>query len=137
MGVRMIPFFKSKKGWQMAGQGLDSSGGGGGTHLPDFSTEEFDTGRKWTDGKEIYGKVVVLNSSTQSYTLSTGQTLVDWNALINVSAGADSYKVKNYADGDGYIASVNFDSGLNRISVNIAKWTYGGATITVYYTKSN
>ena len=32
MGMRFLPFSKAKKGWQFAGQGADTGGGGGGTY---------------------------------------------------------------------------------------------------------
>lgn len=37
MGIRQLPFFKPKKGWQMAGNGLDA--GGGGYVLPTASAD--------------------------------------------------------------------------------------------------
>lgn len=38
MGLRSLPFFKAKKGWQFAGGGLSADGGGGGS-LPIATTE--------------------------------------------------------------------------------------------------
>ena len=91
MGLRSLPFFKSKKGWQFAGGGLESEGGGslpiasadvlGGVKIgfgltitaegvlssgATFSTTEFDTGLKTHDNKTIYGRQISKNSQIYS-----------------------------------------------------------------------
>lgn len=43
MGLRSLPFFKAKKGWQFAGGGLSADGGGGGGSLPIATTETLGT----------------------------------------------------------------------------------------------
>lgn len=40
------------------------SGGGGGGGLPDYSTTEQNTGRKWIDGSDIYVKTVTFSNTT-------------------------------------------------------------------------
>lgn len=42
-----------------------NAGGGGGTPYtpPAYSTEEVNTGRKWIDGKDIYEKVITLETA--------------------------------------------------------------------------
>ena len=76
--MRLLPFMKAKKGFQFAGGGFESSGGGGsGGGLPDFSTDEFDTGSKWIDGKSIFGKVVTLTRT------SSTTAMYEHNAKVN------------------------------------------------------
>jgi len=91
MGLRSLPFFKAKKGWQFAGGGLTSDSGGGGGSLPiattetlgavrvgnglevdntgtlsticHYQTKEFATGKKWIDNKDVFGLVLQLDTS--------------------------------------------------------------------------
>lgn len=71
--MRMLPFFKPKKGFMIAGGGFETStgggGGGGGFSPPQFSTTETDTGYKWIDGKTIYSRVITdtFNSGGGAY----------------------------------------------------------------------
>lgn len=59
MGLRSLPFFKAKRGWQIAGGGLTSDGGGGGGSLPVATAETL-------GGVRIGSGVIVANDGTIS-----------------------------------------------------------------------
>ena len=68
MGLRSLPFFKAKKGWQFAGGGGGLSadgggGGGGGGEIVHYSTEPRVVG-KWYDGRVCYEVTIVTTSKT-------------------------------------------------------------------------
>ena len=74
--MRIMPFMNRKNGVQFAGVGLDTGGGGGGGGGSNitFSTDEFETGMTWIDGKAIYGKVVngFLQGDNSQYGVLSG-----------------------------------------------------------------
>lgn len=109
---------------------LEEGGGGGG--LPDYSTDEQDTGQKWIDGSKIYRKVF----SNLSASLVSGQavdTTVDISDVAKILYGfarADDeisyiptaiYKINNTLQLLGYQTG-------NVIKTVILYYTKDGAT---------
>ena len=100
--MRMLPFFKPKKGFMIAGGGLDTAGGGGGGgggSSVDYSTTKFDTRKKWIDGRTIYGIVVSGNlpnttSETTIATISTMDLVVSMSGVMH-NKGSDYDNVYN------------------------------------------
>lgn len=97
--MRMLPFFKPKKGFMIAGGGLETSGGGGGggggSSFPDLSTDETNTGIKDVDGKDIYMKVFTTLTVEDNY-----------SRVISID---NLYKI---LDIHGYIQHANYQYGL-------------------------
>lgn len=131
MGMRSLPFFKGKKGYQFAGGGITSDGGGGSLPIAStdtlggikvgnglsitsegvlsssggdvYTTDEVDTGAVWIDGKHIYRKVLT-NNELASY----GDKEYEWlNCPIEmvVSLNACCYDPNNY----GRISLIGMD----------------------------
>lgn len=116
MGLRQMPFFRSKKGWQMAGGGLDSSGGGGGslpvasastlggvkigdnmdidengvlTHkVVNYSASEQETGIKWIDGKTVYSKTINFGALPNSTTKNVAHGISNLGLVVDFSGVA-------------------------------------------------
>lgn len=110
MGIRSIPFFKGKKGWQFAGGGQADGGGGGAGNIPiatastlggviigsglnitsegvlssggNFSTTPIDTGYKTHDGKTIYARYHYERNT--AYDFSTDVELYGLPHLVGV-----------------------------------------------------
>ena len=110
MGIRSIPFFKGKKGWQFAGGGQADGGGGGAGNVPiattsslggviigsglkitpegvlssggNFSTTPIDTGYKTHDGKNIYARYHYAHN--QAYDFGTNVELYDVPNIVAV-----------------------------------------------------
>ena len=63
--MRMLPFFQPKKGFMIAGGGLETSsgGGGGGGGSVHYSTEPRIVG-KWYDGRDCYEVTIVTTSNS-------------------------------------------------------------------------
>lgn len=128
MGLRSLPFFKAKRGWQFAGGGQsDGGGGGGGGSLPiattdtigavrvgngldvandgtlstsmQFSTSEFATGLKWIDGKDIYCSVLDNIPPSNSYRFSDPFTNSTLDKIIFSSF------IFQINDGDGFVVT--------------------------------
>lgn len=92
---------------------LEENAGGGGATSWDYSTDEVDTGQKWTDGKEIYCKVLhgTFNMVANTALVLTGmpniETLIDvafvkGNSIARpqVYVYNDNYQAYNYANFD-------------------------------------
>lgn len=101
-------------------------GGGGGTKLPDYSTTEQKTGRKWIDGKDEY--VITVQGTYGKYS----------TVLLNVDTfiGVIGYEVHSDArrygiNGNMFMLQTNSTDLQTVYEQN----TYISATI--FYTKSN
>lgn len=120
MSVRQMPDVIPSGTPQFAGCGISSGGGGGGgggSHFPDFSTDEFDTGVKWIDGKSIYCRVVSG--------VSTGSS----NFNINVT----DWDIDNIVDFFGFVVHQD----IYRYDAN--KYTYTKSTnqqLSIYWSTS-
>jgi len=103
-----------------------SGGGGGGTKLPDYSTTEQKTGRKWVDGKDEY--VITVQKTYGKYS----------TVLLNVSTliGVMGYEV--HSDSRRYGINGNMfmlQTNSTDLQTVYDQDTYINATI--FYTKSN
>lgn len=101
-------------------------GGGGGTKLPDYSTTEQKTGRKWLDGKDEY--VITVRGTYGKYS----------TVLLNVSTfiGIMGYEV--HSDNRRYGINGNMfmlQTDSTSLQTVYEQDTYISATI--FYTKSN
>ena len=133
--MRMLPFFKPKKGFMIAGGGLETSsgggGGGGGGQSIHFSTSEFSTGWTWTDNKPIYGIVKHVTSG------STTDLPSDIDKIIMISGmttGTSKMAINYYDDG-----SYNVKTSINvygQIQYSIRGWS-DSADVIVFYTKNS
>lgn len=101
------------------GDGLEFDANGkvktSGAGLPDYSTTEFDTGRKWIDGKEIYGKVLVPSSGS-----ITKNTWVDLGVMgIGTDTVSDAITIK----------------GMIKNATGNAMYPFPDSTVTFKYEK--
>lgn len=108
-----------------------SSGGGGG--LPDYSTTEQKTGRKWIDGKDIY--VCTWNKPTTVLTF-TANTWVD--STVPASLLIDKVINSEFIVNGAILAmSCAKSSTVFLLNSPRALSTSEGFALTVYYTKSS
>lgn len=145
MGLRSLPFFKAKKGWQFAGGGLpsDSSGGGGGSGI-NYSTEEQLTSATWVDGKPIYYKTVALNISggmqDTAHGISNLGYVVDIRGACHVSFGSGKSGFFPYAYPEtqgGWLSCSVSDTYITITSAGQSGVApMGTSYVTIYYTKT-
>lgn len=134
--MRTMPQFEPTDGYQFAGSGLDSGGGGGGGGGSSiaFSTDEFETGMTWIDGKSIYGKVVT------GFAANNSSTSVN-NAVRNIDSICFylPVKVMNEYNATGHHIECGADvkkSNLNNIDVTINNSSgTANSYVIVFYTK--
>lgn len=105
----------------------------GGSAGKSYSTTEFDTGEKWTDGKTIYGKVISnINIPANAYTEE-----VDIGSLVNVikveSLDVSTSSGLSFQLADIYCKVVN--GTTTKVYPTTTVGTFTDATICVYYTK--
>lgn len=89
--------------------------GGGDTPTPgggswDYSTDEVDTKQKWTDGKEIFCKVI---NGTFNFTVNTPITIVakgDMESIVDfrIFSASGIASPQAYFDGDNYVKGFHF-----------------------------
>lgn len=102
---------------------------GGG--LPDYSTTEQETGQKWLDGKDIYQKTVVFETTTQINPTS-------WTTITS-GAGMDKLLSVMTVAGDGTVSDGRLRwklDGGNVQAASIEIMNLVTPSITLYYTKS-
>ena len=100
--------------------------GGGGTKIPDYSTTEQKTGRKWIDGKDEY--VITVLGTYGKYS----------SVLLNVSTfiGIIGYEV--HSDSRRY--GINGNMFMLQTDSTVLQTVYERDTYisaTIFYTKSN
>lgn len=132
----MLPFFKPKKGFMIAGGGLDTAGGGGGGGgFPPFSTDETDTGMKWIDGKSIYMKSYYIESVTADKSKIDDLTNID----LMFAFGAVKFNSDNaqYSTPFYYTSSIytNILCDSDGIYVRSNRAYMSNYKITIFYTK--
>lgn len=143
--MRMLPFFKPKKGFMMAGGGFETSsgggGGGGGSSIPDFSTDEIDTGVKWVDGKKIFRKTYVntegINMTPATSVPAGINNIGNMLSIVGTYYSGNKYLPINYYESSSTYAELVYDSSNNWFTM-ICKG-YGSSIkylITAYYTKT-
>ena len=94
MGLRTLPFFKTRKGWHVAGTGYEDSGGGGGYTLPVANASTLG-GVKVGDGLSIDENGVLSSSSssvsivTQSYSTSKLTIGGNGDSLVTIDVSKD------------------------------------------------
>lgn len=112
--------------------------GGGGISVPDFSTTEHATGRKWIDGKDIYEKTIhasdvtlttteVIDASIKSNTISTIVSLIG-----TIKDNEGSIYGCYVSSSDRVVPVVN----TNGVTLLITNVTVKGYDITIQYTKT-
>ena len=108
--------------------------GGGGTPYtpPAYSTEEVNTGRKWIDGKDIYEKVITLETTltvsrngSDTHITPVHETMI--SAKGNASNGACINFMEFVQDGTIHLACSN-DFAVNNIIFEYTKPTPTEAT---------
>lgn len=140
--MRMLPFFKPKKGFMVAGGGLETSsggGGGGGGGKIDYTTEEQNTGLKWINNKPVYQKTVTLLSLSNSSNtlLENVDDVINISGFILREGGVYKDYVPYYADNVKFIVfrvNTNHQLIYERGSADDVK--RGTLTVTIRYTKT-
>ena len=94
-----------------------NAGGGGGTPYtpPAYSTSKYDTGKKWVDGRPIYGKVFILPALSSTST----PLVVDHNENIDIVTNLHG-TAKNATTGTNFpLPYVAEDNIINNIRVAV------------------
>jgi len=138
--LRMLPFFKPKKGFMIAGGGLEASaGGGGGSGGVNFSTSEFPTHCKWIDGKDIFGTTLNVTVA-DTYTnidianIITNKDVVDITGML--TDGADKYPCNWYLD-SSYNVATRVNTANKKLSIHKSLSEALTGDITIFYTKNS
>ena len=114
----------------------------GGSGLPNYSTTEYNTGRKWIDGKDIYGKVysnIQLTNNvdvTVDADFGSDKYITDIRMIGHYDTGSASGQilVSNYAVGnDKAVPAVNNGVLVIDVASNWSAWT---CDLIVEYTKT-
>ena len=166
MGMRFLPFSKAKKGWQFAGQGTDTGGGGGSYTLPVASANtlggvkvgsgleitndgtlsasgggggggDFSTSEQSTGRKWIDGKTIYFKTF-----VATGQSghYYKFTDINNVSAFVIDVAGFGYKDSSPTETHniTKWDSYNNGLEVDVqGTGTWNTFVATVYYTKNS
>lgn len=116
-----------------------------GTHIqgllpkPDnYSTNEINTGLKWTDGKPVYQKTYSGDSLTDLATLETGlETLISSDGYVQ-DANGDSFRLgTNLSTGQRGFSSVFITSTGNLVITGDNGFRGHPYSVTVRYTKAS
>ena len=104
----------------------------------EFSTSEKKTNLKWIDGKDIYVKTDAISSQNPqnlSLPLPTGcDTLVDWQAVIDVGGSQNNIKNAYYSGQTSYMFGYTSQGNFH-----FATGTYSSISsghMTWFYTKT-
>lgn len=143
--MRMLPFFKPKKGFMMAGGGLETSsgggGGGGGGGAYAISTTETKTNFTYM-GDDVYCKAYNIDISATlgsgSTTFTSGETQI--KKLLDSSLSLESKIGNVYAHEviKGFIkVTPNYGEimWVGTSAYNISDWQNG--VLILYYTKNS
>ena len=160
--MRVLPFFKPRKGWHVAGTNLENDSGGGSYVLPIASADTLG-GMKVGDGLSINESGVLSTSGggggSLDYTTEeqdTGRKWIDGKEIYVISArwsSGEGYNSYNLGTGKNVlpITSVSEENASDEIS-KAGTWSYnsngnfyvsvtgsGGThkVATIYYTKNS
>lgn len=106
----------------------------------DFSTSEQDTGRKWTDGKTIYQKTVVIAAGPNNSTVTTAHgisgltEIVDFSGLVKTTAPLWITLPLDPGNGAGGGMGVTIDTTNISLNATIDLSGFSGHA-TMWYTK--
>ena len=112
---------------------LENAEGGSGAGGIDYSTEEQDTGLKWTDGKKIYQRTI--SSSAVSLNENSWGTIYNDTSIGNI---AQLINVQYQNSNGGLYNAFNYKTSGNNLqaiyfsNIDIS----AGAKFTIQYTKS-
>ena len=119
---------------------IDNSGSGS----YDFSTDEFDTGHKWIDGKTLYGRVLHFTEeseqTTKTYDISSSVSadfgaLCFWAIKTGVTGNGHWLSGAQYVT-QSYDRNIAYDSDAGIISVTCTGWGFTEVYCVIYYTKT-
>lgn len=134
MGLRSLPFFKAKKGWQIAGGGLSADGGGGGS-LP-IATPTTLGGVKIGDGLSISNDGILstigggknytnipapVGSFNDKTRYGVLLTVVMTNSGNNKTIDVSQYNIDNIIVCEGFVDRY---SSTQPYQYNISSWNY-------------
>ena len=116
-------------------QYIEDHGGGGGGGGITYSTTEFDTGDKWTDGRSIYCKVITgtFASTVQKITTDGFYDIVlDVKGFCTDYAGNKSVVNSGYTN-NGYIVGVYVNEADHDVYASIG--SMASYEIALFYVK--
>lgn len=107
----------------------------------DYSTTEFNTGRKWVDGKDIYGKVTVptdvpissswVNLGASGIGVDVADMIITVKAVMSDAAGNEFFPVP-----DGTLdISFNKHTDVMYVKSLSGSWDHGPKWVYIEYTK--
>ena len=139
--MRMLPFFKPKKGFMIAGGGLETSSGGGGgggsSNVPAFYEDETEIGT--LNNKPLYARTFTGMTTTSNVTIPIGNL-----SFFNVVNNASFMRVQNggyvapfgFYDSAGYRYIAHYRKDQNAIIIySVGGGFLGEYTLTVIYQK--
>lgn len=117
----------------------------GWTEIPDYSTDEIDTGMKWIDGRPIYRKVISLTLPNSTY--NSDQVIADLTDLAidkiikleGMIYAETTQVITNFAyQGNAQYCSLYYinSSKALRYSTNNIQYVNVPASIIIEYTKT-
>ena len=115
-------------------QQIKSSGTSGGGIS--YSTDEQDTGLKWTDDKTVYQKTIVVSEglvaeATKVLADITGCSIIDVSAIANLATGGIS--IPYYNDSNQYI---QIWWSATELKFLFKGYTVSSVSVTIRYTKA-
>lgn len=138
MGLRTLPFFKTRKGWHVAGTGYEDSGGGGGGGytLPVASADTL-------GGVKVGNNLSIDNDGVLSATGGSGGggSVVVQDISLPSSASIEpsdmtSFSINVAKQGYTPIGVVGFNfkntSGTNVFTVTLTKCVFNSNTLDIY-----
>lgn len=92
---------------------------------PDYSTTVFDTGRKWIDGKRLYGKVVNLGNlpNATSTAVAAGMSAYDVLMIDGWYQGATCGNMFNLAALQNFAYNPSGDEVIVNVSSDLSSYT--------------
>jgi hypothetical protein len=112
---------------------------GGGSLLPNYSTEEQKTGQKWIDGKEIFFKTYEIAALPNSTTTKTSSGLTNLDKVVKIDGMAYGNSTHNplpfVSIDQRYSIECWVDNSANIVLTSSSNYSAYSGVVTLYYTK--
>ena len=144
--LRMLPFFKPKKGFMVAGGGLEaSSGGGGGGSGITFSVEETKIGT--FNGKDLFSRIIPADDFYYKQKVSIQDTILcDKEYVANIENvlkiflyeyESNSHQLLCVSDNKGVYGMIKTSKLYGECSTSWDYWYNANNCILIIYTKTS
>lgn len=138
--MRMLPSFKRKSGYQMAGDGLDSEGGGGGYTLPVASVNTLG-GIKVGEGLSITPQGVLSATGSSGGAIVIADTEQEVGTFGNETLYSRRFDVTNLSGSDVQFQLPSLKNCIVKIASLVSTLAFGniymGTVKTIHSVESN